>query len=79
MTPGEAQVSEPDRPVLRVVRGEPTAEELAVVTALVTARGSAGAGDDGRTERRGRWNDPAARVRRYWRPGPGGWQAAGRG
>jgi hypothetical protein len=61
-------------PILRVVRGEPTPEELAVVTALVTASG--GAADEAEPPRRGGWNDPARQVRRPSHPGPGAWRAA---
>jgi Acyl-CoA carboxylase epsilon subunit len=60
---------------LRIVRGEPTDEELAVVTALVTAATSGASGSSGPAPRRGRWNDPAAAHRRPWRAGPGGWRA----
>jgi hypothetical protein len=71
-------VTEPEltRPTLRIVRGEPSAEELAALTALMAAAGS----DEGDTPPpppvRGRWNDPAAGVRRAWPAGPGGWLAA---
>jgi Acyl-CoA carboxylase epsilon subunit len=69
-----------ERPVLRVVSGSPTAEELAVVTALVVAA-SAASGDEPPVHRgrRGRWNDPAAAHRRPLLPGPNGWRAAGFG
>ena len=64
-------------PALRVVRGEPDAEELAALLAVVTAGG--GCDDDpAGAPRRGRWADPAAVTRAAWRPGPGGWRAAGR-
>jgi Acyl-CoA carboxylase epsilon subunit len=68
---------EPATPALRIVRGEPTAEELAVVTALITAS-TDGARDS--TVRpalpRGRWNDPGYGHRRYWPPGVNAWRAA---
>ncbi len=60
-------------PVLRVVRGNATAEEIAVVVALLAARGSAAP-------------PPAPAVPSLWgRPqlrgalhaGPGAWQASG--
>ena len=63
------------RPTLRVVRGEPTAEELAVVTALVTVA-SSGADPAVEPARRGRWNDPAWQHRQAIRPGPGAWAAS---
>ena len=65
-----------DAPMLRVVRGEPTAEELAALTVVVAAL----------SQRRGRrrpvpvgaWASPAVAHRQPLRPGPGGWRAAGR-
>ncbi len=64
------------RSVLRVVRGQPTPEELAAVTAVVTAVASSGVrAAPPPTVRRGRWNDPAVRHRRPWLPGPGAWRA----
>jgi hypothetical protein len=65
------------RPQLRIVRGEPTAEELAVLTAVVSAAGAATAGRDETTQPpRGRWHDPAAQHRRPWLTGVGAWRAA---
>jgi hypothetical protein len=63
-------------PTVRVVRGEPTPEELAVVTALVTAAGSAP--DEPAPPQRGRWNDPSFGFRQPLRPGPGAWRATTR-
>lgn len=65
------------RPVLRIVHGAPTPEELAVVTAVVTAASSGGDGNGhgNGTALVGRWNDPAVRLRRPWRPGPGAWHS----
>jgi hypothetical protein len=66
-----------ERPVLRVVSGSPTAEELAVVAAIVA---NAGAAEPPRVERgrRGGWNDPAAVHRRPLIPGPNAWRSSGR-
>ena len=69
-------MTEQARPQLRVVRGEPTPEELAVLTAVVTAAVSGGAGDEPAPPARGRWNDPARQHRRPLLQGPGGWRAA---
>jgi hypothetical protein len=64
-----------DQPLLRVVRGEPSAEELAALTVVVAALSQP------RERRRavpvGGWADVAAAHRRPLRPGPGGWRAAG--
>ena len=67
--------AEPERTLLRVVRGEPTAEELAALTVVLTALSR-------RRERRrpvlvGGWADPGRAHRRALRPRPGGWRAAG--
>jgi len=61
-----------DSPLLRVVRGEPTAEELAALVAVLAARAAASA----RPERRWRsgWADPATRPRAPLRPGPLAWR-----
>jgi len=64
------------RPLLRIVKGDPTAEELAALTVVVAAL----------SQRRARrrptpvsaWADPADGHRRPLRPGPGGWRASGR-
>ena len=64
-----------DRPLLRVVRGEPTAEELAALTVVVAALSQR------RRSRRvvpvGAWADFGAGHRRPLRPGAGGWRATG--
>ncbi|HEY2296575.1 MAG TPA: acyl-CoA carboxylase subunit epsilon [Jatrophihabitans sp.] len=64
-----------DQPTLRVLRGEPSAEELAVLTAVMTAA-ETGA-DEPPPPIRGRWNDPASAHRRQLLPGPGAWRASG--
>jgi hypothetical protein len=63
------------RPVLRVISGSPTPEELAVVTALVGAAGE-GASTPAAGARRGGWSDPAALHRRPLIPGPNAWRSA---
>ncbi|GAB6901420.1 acyl-CoA carboxylase epsilon subunit [Kineosporia succinea] len=75
-------------PVLRLVRGDATAEEVAALVAALGAvrdAGVASAGDaagapaltaHGRTPRSG-WRDRSALVRRPLSPGPGAWRASG--
>ncbi|WP_245820848.1 acyl-CoA carboxylase subunit epsilon [Geodermatophilus pulveris] len=62
---------------LRVVRGEPTAEELAALTVVVAALAQRR-----RPRRRpapvGAWASPADTHRRPLQVGPGGWRASGR-
>ena len=62
------------QPVLRVVSGHPSPEELAVLTAVMSAAGSAV--ETPAPQQHGRWNDPAMLVRRPLAAGPGAWQAA---
>ncbi|SFO21437.1 Acyl-CoA carboxylase epsilon subunit [Geodermatophilus obscurus] len=66
-----------DRALLRVVRGEPSAEELAALTVVVAALSR-----QGRPRQRpvpvGAWASPGDAHRPGLRPGPGGWRAAGR-
>lgn len=67
--------------MIKVVRGNPTPEELAAALAVVQARAAAaaaagpGAGESGRTE----WADPAATVparSRLPHPGPRAWRTS---
>jgi hypothetical protein len=69
-------VSEAAAPLLRVVSGSPSDEELAALTAVVAAL-------SGRRERPqptpvGGWATRADALRRPLQAGPGGWRASGR-
>ena len=71
--------SDPPTPpvALRIVRGTPTLEELAALTAVVGAAGEATpVNSPGPEQARGRWNDPRHGHRRYWPVGVGGWRSA---
>ena len=61
-------------PLLRVVKGDPTPEELAALVAVVSARRGVGTGPDPRL--RPVWGHPAAAMRRPHRAGPGAWRAS---
>jgi hypothetical protein len=68
-------------PLLRVVRGDPSAEELAALVTVVAARLSAAraAAAAAAVQRpRDAWSDPAARMRGDLRVGPGVWARSGR-
>jgi hypothetical protein len=67
---------QPPFPPIKVVRGNPTPEELAAAVAVVRARAAAAAaGAPAAPHRVEEWNDPARLVtRRLPRPGPKAWR-----
>jgi hypothetical protein len=72
-----------DQPVLRVISGDASAEEVAAVVAAVTAATRPGpqARADGGSRRAhavGSWASRQAMLRQPLRPGPDGWRASGR-
>ena len=72
------QAQQPQRPLLRVVRGEPTPEELAALVAVLTAPAAGATGGEQPTAVRSDWHDPARLVRRPLHVGPDGWRSSGR-
>jgi hypothetical protein len=71
----EEPTPEERRAMLRVVRGEPTDEELAALT-VVLAAAAAAAETAAPTPARDRWSDPATRFRVALHPGPGAWRTS---
>jgi hypothetical protein len=63
-----------EQPLLRIVRGEPAAEELAALMAVVAARA---VGPRPESTPGSAWTDRARLVRRTPAPGPGAWRASG--
>jgi len=61
---------ESPRPLLRVVSGDPSAEELAALVAVLSTRSTAPADPP----RRSTWNDPSRLVRPPHTHGPGRWR-----
>ncbi len=59
-----------ETPFLRVVRGEPTPEQLAAVVALLAPRSAPAAAPPVRSA----WSDPGRRLGLTTRPGPGAWR-----
>jgi len=67
--------SEPQAPALRVVKGDPTPEELAALVAVVAARSAAAAAASTAVRpTRSEWGHPARAVRGTHRPGPDQWR-----
>ncbi|MEV4600060.1 acyl-CoA carboxylase subunit epsilon [Amycolatopsis sp. NPDC049253] len=66
-----------DRPLLRVVRGNPDDAELAALTAVVAAVAAASSGGSPAPRRRTSWwNDRATRLGTTPQPGDGAWRAS---
>ena len=59
---------------LKLVRGNPTPEELGAVVALLAARSGSGAAEE-QAPSRPLWNRPQLRTALH--PGPGAWRASG--
>jgi Acyl-CoA carboxylase epsilon subunit len=64
-----------DQPTFTVISGDPTPEELAAVTVVLTIARSRTAGGQP-VNQVGGWADPALRLRRPLPPGPGAWRAS---
>ena len=65
-------VTDADRPVLRVVRGDATPEEIAALVAVLMMRA---APDDARPARApSAWADRSRLLRRPLHPAPGAWR-----
>ncbi|GAB3357366.1 acyl-CoA carboxylase subunit epsilon [Modestobacter lapidis] len=68
-------MTEQIRPLLRVVKGEPTAEELAALTVVIAAMSQRRARK--RPTPVGAWASYGRSHRAAAQAGPGGWRAAG--
>jgi hypothetical protein len=64
---------EPQRPTLRVIKGDATPEEVAALVAVVSALGTAAAEPPRRTPE---WSAHHRKVRRTLPHGPGGWRSS---
>lgn len=64
-----------DRPVLRVVSGDATPEEIAAIVAVLTAASADGHGDEPPSQR-SLWTDSARVPGSRITPGPGAWRAS---
>jgi hypothetical protein len=70
----DTETVEPQRPVLRVVKGDATPEEIAALVAVVASLGGGGEPPERRTPE---WSAHHRKVRRTLPHGPGGWRASG--
>jgi len=65
----------PSPPLVRVLRGDPTPDELAALVAVLAA--ASGGGKAPAPRRPSEWSRPARRLRTPHHPGPGAWRASG--
>jgi hypothetical protein len=72
-TVNDSEGPDETRPVLRVVKGDPTAEELAALVAVVASLGVPAAAPARRTPE---WNHHRRMQRVVLRPGVGAWRAS---
>ena len=64
-----------NEPILQVVKGDPTPEELAALVTVVAARAAAPAATP-EPERASNWATYWRNARTPFRPGPGRWRAS---
>ena len=69
-----AEDETPAPPALRVVKGDPTPEELAALVAVI---GAMGGGEAPAPRRTSAWSAPRRRHREPLHHGAGGWRASG--
>ncbi|MGH3384300.1 MAG: acyl-CoA carboxylase subunit epsilon [Nocardioidaceae bacterium] len=67
---------DPAPPLLRVVKGDPSPEELAALVAVVSTRATAAGAGAGPSPRRSEWGSHHRTLRQTHRHGPGAWRAA---
>jgi hypothetical protein len=65
------------RPLLRVVRGDATPEEIAALVAVLAIRGGDGEAPGVPRSGQNSWSDRSRLLRRPLSPGPGAWRASG--
>jgi hypothetical protein len=63
-----------DKPVLRVVRGDATPEEIAALIAVVMAAASGGESEQEVAPARSAWVERSRQLRAPLFPGPGAWR-----
>ena len=66
---------ESETPLLRVVKGDPTPEEVAALVAVVSAMAAGNAAAGAKARPRPEWSAPHRKLRGIHRHGPGAWRA----
>jgi hypothetical protein len=66
-----------EKPLLRVVKGDPDDYQLAALTAVIAGLAAAAPVEASKPAPRSEWANPARRVRKPLQHGPGAWRASG--
>ncbi|MEP6797831.1 MAG: acyl-CoA carboxylase epsilon subunit [Lapillicoccus sp.] len=76
---GGTQTNEEGAAVVRVLRGQPTPEDLAALLVVLAAAGGGGTGDAHAHDEAvsSRWSAPGTRLRTAYGPGRASWRASG--
>jgi hypothetical protein len=74
VTEESAQSEAPARPVLRIVKGDPTPEEVAALLAVLAARGGAAPAPE---PQRSAWGRPGSGLHPHLATHPGAWRESG--
>ncbi|MCD4525294.1 acyl-CoA carboxylase epsilon subunit [Nocardioides sp. cx-173] len=70
---GESDQTPPQRPLLRVVNGDATPEEIAALVAVLSAAGATAPA----ARRTPEWSAHHRKARQTHSPGPAGWRSSG--
>ena len=65
-------------PLLRIVKGDPTPEEVAALVSVVSALAAGAQASSGQARPKSQWASHARRLRGTHRHGPGAWRASSR-
>ena len=72
-----ARSPDDERPLLRVVRGDATPEEIAALVAVLLARSADAEAPGAARSVSNAWSDRSRLLRRPLFPGPGAWRRSG--
>ena len=74
----EAAPQEPAPPLLRIVKGDPTPDEVAALVAVVSAMAAGAQAQGAKAAPKPEWGAHHRKVRGTHRHGPGAWRATAR-
>jgi hypothetical protein len=72
------ETPEQEQPLLRIVKGDPTSEEVAALVSVVSALAAGAQATDAAAQPRPEWGAHHRKVRATHRHGPGAWRASAR-